>query len=528
MPTELDILLAKTWEREEAKCREDAAYYIFNHVNTRDERDRKNPVKPFPDKKYIRFQLQQWIEGEPVQFVVKSRQLTISWLAVAYISWIARFHPHQFILFRSKKEDDAVKMVFQGSTNVARLSFIETHLAPFLRQEINWTHGQAVYPNGSIVEAVPQGPAHVESRVLTLCVDDEASLQEFWKAGFAAALPCSDRYIGISTVRMPSDFSEEVRIGADDKEPVDRGMWTSRSASNVQTTWLHYSADPAKDPQRDGLEWFENFTRTYPGGTEGHHWQQHMEMNFDVIAGTRLFPEFEKYAHLVTCDPIPKDHQIGWRYDAGFDYGKRNKTVFGVYAIDPDGNRYVVSEVAATGEQLGGVVGIAKVMKDNPYWGSVRSRIYADPSLWNRNQTLPTGGYTSIADLFREQGVYLTPAPVKGQAADDIAIERLKHFYWEDMEAPRLRIFRTCTMHIEQWKKLRWKEWSPGQQENHSLREELVDRDNDSWDAYKYSECARPKPEQFRMTAPVGSVEYIRQKILRESTRTSRVGQFVA
>ena len=528
MSDRVDGALLRAWEREIARCSEDPAYYIFNHVKTKDERDRHHPVKPFPDKAYLREQLDAWHTGEPVEFTIKSRQLTISWLAVAYASWVARFHDHSAVLVRSKREADALKMVFVNTPTVGRLSFIETNLPPWLQQKVTWVHGQGIYPNGSIVEAVPQGPAHAESRVLALLIDDECSLQDEWAAGYAAAIPCTEKYVGISTVRIPSAFSEEVRIGAEDRHEIARGIWTTRSASNIHTTWLHYTADPDKDPQRSGEDWFKEESSRAIGGIEGHHWQQHMEMNFDVVAGTRLIPDFEKYESVLTCDPIPREKQIGWRYYAGFDYGKRNKTVLGVYGITPDDHTYVVYEVAGSGDELGGHMGIAEKIKTSPYFDDIRGRIYADPSIWNRNQST-VRGYTSVAELLQGRGVTLRKAPTFGSAADDIAIERLLYWYWEDRDNPKLQIFRTCKTHITQWKGLRWKDLAPAQAQYRGTPEVLIDKNNDSFDAWKYAECQRPNPRSFRRVAPVGSAEYYREKIRAEAApRKRHLGGYAA
>lgn len=520
-PDRLDLALSKAWERETARCAEDPEYYIFNYVHTKDEHDLNAPVKVFPDLEYLRTLLRQWHNpDESIVFTVKSRQLMVSWLAVAYSSWLARFHPHRYVLFRSKKEQDAFAMVCVSDSKLdaGRLSFIERHLPPWLRQDVSFSAGTCSYPNGSTVEAVPQGAAHVESRVPSLVVDDEASLQNEWGDGYAASLPCvagGGRYLGLSTVRMPSEYSDEVRINADEKTDLIKGMWTTRSRSNVHTVWVHYSADPNKDPERDGKAWFHEITSTYIGGIDGYRWRQHMEMDFEALSGSLLIEFFSTKEHLIVVPEPSIRAQVGWRYGAGFDYGKRNKTVWGVYAIDPHGDEWILYEVAGSGADLGGVPGISRLIKSSPYFHHVSTRTYADPSLWNKNQDDGRGGYQSIADLFRSHGIILQPAPMKGQQADDLAIERLLYHYWADPDRPRLHIARTCPIHISQWRQLRWAEWAPGAQSEHGLKEKLVDRNNDSFDSWKYYECTRPLPNVIGYRKPPSnSPEGIRAAII--------------
>lgn len=521
----LDDVVGKLWERELALCAESPEYYIFNYVRTNDPHDRLNPIKLFPDHEYLRYIVREWHERreiDPVSFVVKSRQLSLSWLAVAYVSWLCRFHSHQLALFRSKKEKDAADMIFHATESVARLSVIESHLPLWMRQNLSYAYGQAFYPNGSVVEALPQGAEGVESRVPSLVIDDECSLQDQWKGGYAAALPCTDRggqYIGISTVRMPSDFSEEVREGFELKELVMKGVWRYKSLSNIPTIAVHYSADNSKDPSTEiGLEWFESLSQKWPGGPEGVLWRQHMEMDFEAMGGTKLLPFLPKYEHTtLTCDPIPKSRQVGWWYSAGFDYGKRNPCALVVYGHDPHGTKFQVDEIYGPGEELGGVRGVSKLIKANPYYDDFKNRMPADPSMWNDNQSKEDGTYTSIAQLFADQGVHFQPSATKGQHADDVAIDRLRHWYWEDPEHPRLIIFKTCVNTLREWKGLRFMEWSDAVQADHNKRETLVDRNNNTWDAFKYEESRLPTPGSMKAPPRPGTAQYMFDLVVSEN-----------
>ena len=516
-PDALKLALARRGAELEL-CRRDPSHYIFKYVRTKDEHDANNPIKQFPRKEYLEHLLNTWHNGNPVEFLIKSRQLMVSWLAVAYISWVARFHNHRLIFVQSKKEEDAANLVFNTHPSQARLSFIETHLPEWMQNVPVWAYGKAIYDNGSRVQAIPQGPTHYESYVPSLVFNDEASLQDEWMAGHAALKPCIEgggRCITVATVRMPSSYSEEMREG-EKYEPLMHGMHTFRSQSGVSSTALHYSADPDKNPETDkGGQWYASATDGYPGGTEGHLWRQHMEMDFEALSGTQLFPYFDKCRKYLVAKAPPRNLQLGWRYFGGFDYGKRNRTAFGVYALSPEGKQYWLWELVAPGEELGGIPGIVARMKRCPYWEDVRHSIRADPSMWNDNQAKLGGGYTSISQLFAIEGVGLQKSPLKGQNADDIGIERLQHFYWADPYDPLLTIDPQCVEHIRQFKSLRYQEWTVAVQGTRSLKETLVDRDNDTWDAWKYSECARPSPARLTRKAPSGSFESQRRNMLK-------------
>lgn len=530
---------------EKKKCAEDPEYYIFNHVRTVDPLDSEHPVKLFPDLTYLRYLIREVLHGgEPIEYIIKSRQIMMSWVCVAYISWICRFHPYAYCYIQSKKEPDAREMLYANDPKRGRLNLIEQNLPWWLRDQyvidrhpMKWITGDVKfaassgnYPNGSVVTALAQGPSQIEGHVPRFFFSDESSLQQLWETTMGAIKPTIQKdakLVCVGTSRPPSDFNTEMEASLDKDaqgtpiptkecwDEVARGIYKYRSRSGTSAHGIHYSADPGKDPLTpDGVQWLLQMSSFYDGGTQSVQWQQHMEIDFAAVGGTMLIPFFRAYKHRLICDPIPPSMQLGWRYYAGFDYGKRNMTVFGVYAVTPDGSRYIVDEIAKPGSQLGGIPGIAQKMRESTYWEEVRHNIRADPSCWNDNQAKQSGGYTSIAQLLRLEGIMLQKAPLKGQDADAIAAERLLHHYWADPEQPALQIFSTCKEHIRQWAKLRYREWTATTAENRAMQEELVDKDNDTWDAWKYAECARTSPQVLSRKPPPGSFDAVRKRAL--------------
>ena len=515
------------------KWAKDPHAYIFEAVRTRDEHDWVNSTKNFPKLKYLEELLAIWHYGETVENLIKSRQLMVSWLACAYISWVARFNSNRGIYVQSKKKEDAAALIYETDPMQARLSFIEANLPEFAQQKIKWRYGRAFYPNGSRVIAIPQGPKHYESHTASLVVNDESSLQEEWNNGMAALKPMihgGGRVINIATVRTPSHYSTEMATFADaehEKTAVQRGMWRFRSKSGAAATALHYTADPAKDPEtKEGKVWYEEAVKGYPGGPEGHLWRQHMELDFLATKSQQLLRQVmdDNRATIIAPSLINQSLQVGWTYYAGFDYGKRNLTVFGVYAVDRYKLRHVLWELAKPGDELGGVPGICAKIKACPYFDLVKWNIRADPSIWNDNQAQKNGSYTSIAKMMSDEGVYLKKARLTGREKDDVVTERLLHYYWADPKEPKLVIHENCKEHIRQWKNLRYKEWTDATQEDHGLKEELVDRDNDCWDAWGYAEVSAPNPREIVLKAQPGSLEYIRKRAIEARKRGEKRG----
>ena len=532
-------------EHEKRLCAADPCYYIFNHVRTIDPLDSEHPVKQFPDTEAMQYLVREVLHGgEPIEYIIKSRQIMMSWVCVAYISWLCRFHPYAYCYIQSKKEPDAREMLYNADPNRGRLNLIEQNLPWWLRDqyvvdrnplrfmtgEVKFAASSGNYPNGSVVTALAQGPSQIEGHVPRFFFSDESSLQPLWLATMGAIKPTIQKdakLVCVGTSRPPGDFNEEMEACFDQDDlgtniptkegwkEVMTGVYKYRSRSGASAHGIHYSSDPAKDPMtRDGVQWLLRMSSFYDGGTESVAWLQHMEMDFAAVGGTLLIPFLRSHMQYLTCPPIPISQQLGWRYYAGFDYGKRNLTAFGVHAVTPEGMRYTVWELAKSGKDLGGVPGIAEKMRECPYWDQVKHNIRADPSIWNESQAKDKGGYTSIAQLLRLQGVSLQKAPVKGNEADAIAAERLLHHYWADPEEPGYQIFSTCQVHLRQWAKLRYREWAPIAGENKAPQEELVDKDNDTWDAWKYAECARTAPEIVARKAPPGSFDAVRKRTL--------------
>lgn len=542
---DLDAHLLELWDRERERCAADPCYWVKNYGITKDEHDKKNPVKLIPDHAYLRFVLNEWHTGEKVQFVAKSRQLMVSWLLALYSVWTAKFAPHRLVLFQSKKFEDACKMVALKFPDQARCTFIEKHQPAFLKgclgSKGEWlplkledcmTEGRLVYPNGSAIEAIPQGPAQIEGRVPSLFCNDEASLQEEWRAGHAAAIPCvmgtteeeTAHYITVATMRLPSAYGEEIAgAGFCDPDEIMRGVGRFKSLSGIPVLRIHYSADPGKDPaNEEGRKWLARVLLGYRDGANDVDFRQHYEIDPFVQSGRMVIPDWDSIKRRVVIDPFPVEAMQGWHASSGLDWGASNRTVWQVWANDFQGNRYCVEEIAIPANSCGGVRGYAALMKASPWFEKVNGTIQADPSIFNVTQSQKVGGMVSNAQLFAQEGVFLQPAKAKGQAADEILKNRLLGDYWpgagsEDFE-PSLFIFSTCENLIRTIPIWRYEEWSPNAAGDHALKEKMRDFEVDSWDSWKYCEMAQSAPGRAARNAPRGSFDWLRAMILRQNT----------
>ena len=277
-----------------------------------------------------------------------------------------------------------------------------------------------------------------------------------------------------------------------------KGIQTGLSPEGVQVVRIHYSADPAKDPDTEqGARWLKREMQGYRGVTDPR-WRKEMEIDFDAHGGQLLFPYMLENQERLFIAPYSVD---GLRLIAGLDYGTRNPSAFEVLAINTDGDIHVAYEYYEAPKKPGesddefrarkGYKILCSEIKRCPYFENLI--ILADPSLWNKTQeSADAKGLMSIADLFLQEGVKLSP----GQRGRDFACyEHIDKQLWVDLKNPRLTISKSCTWLWWEIQRLRFSDYSATTQVNQNLKEKIVDRDNHAWDAMKYvmSDLIRPK-----------------------------------
>ena len=202
-------------------CRRDAHYFLFDSklVQSKDEHDATNPVKPFPDIPYLRAMLDcllvsgrvmspedaRWAREAGITlpllllmhrtgllFIEKSRDVFATNLTCGYLLWRARAFEHQLLMVQSKKEDDAAQLVFVKEPHIGRISFMEDHLPAHLRMT-TWPRsgafGRMYFDNGSQIWGVPEGGNVIRSNHPSVIFADEAAFQPEFDSAYTAALP---------------------------------------------------------------------------------------------------------------------------------------------------------------------------------------------------------------------------------------------------------------------------------------------------------------------------------------------------
>ena len=206
------VLAAIAPAQRDGKPDPDPFLRFLSLVLTKDEKD-EGKVKPFPLHKEYLVELAGHFVREPILLVPKSRQMMVSWLAVAFCTWRCYARPNQLIVWQSKTESDAAAMVFdKDDPQVARMSFICSRLPRWAFDMPKGSYASLLWPNGSMVKGAKQNPEMVRQLSPSVIVSDEMGFQEYAAEIYTAAKPAltgGGQFIGISSAN-PGFFQEAV------------------------------------------------------------------------------------------------------------------------------------------------------------------------------------------------------------------------------------------------------------------------------------------------------------------------------
>jgi len=254
-----------------------------------------------------------------------------------------------------------------------------------------------------------------------------------------------------------------------------QGLEIYKTKDGFTVAKLHYSAD--KDKITDDGQPIPELLKGYIGGRNGAAWRKEMEIDFTAYSGQLLcYDILNNFRNKIIVDKYVKqsDHKY-----AGLDWGRNNPASFHVYAVDEIGDIHSCYEVYVNQTSI---PDFCSLIKNCPYYDDLMW-IAADPSMWNRNQE-DLQDLRSLYDKFCDEKVFLE----KGKSrSDDMPINELLD-RWDklDEQQPRFTISPRCQKQIWEFERLRYKEISTAMVEFQNRNETLVDKDNHSWDDFKY------------------------------------------
>lgn len=213
-----------------------------------------------------------------------------------------------------------------------------------------------------------------------------------------------------------------------------------------------------------------------------------------------VYPEFDADVHVVEPFPIPKD----WQDNISIDPGLRNPLSAHFYAVDYDGNIYVIAEHYKAEKDIDYHADMIKAIAKELDWHTdEKGRLRALIDSAAEQKTLASA--KSVAELFYERDIIVNTAVNKDLWS---GIARLKSLFLQ--RPPRIFIFKSCTNLIREIKSYRYGDGDrPKKTDDHAL------------DELRYYVMSKPMPPAQKKTSE-SIIARDKKRLYRELTRKRR------
>lgn len=216
-------------------------------------------------------------------------------------------------------------------------------------------------------------------------------------------------------------------------------------------------------------------------------------------SGGMVYPEFDESFHVIDPFDVPAQWQSAVSIDPGFV----NPLSAHWYAVDGDGNIFVIAEHYAAGLSAEEHCARIREISDRLNWKKLPSgHIQALMDSASLQKTL--SGPRSVAQLFYENGVSVNTKVDKNVWT---GVQRVKSYLTKREGRPGLYIFRNCPEMIREIKAYRYGEG-----------ESPVKKDDHAMDELRYFVMSRPEPALFK--APENTL--VQKDIMRLMKRRRR------
>lgn len=445
--------------------------------------------------------------------VDKSRDMGVSWVVLTWLVHKWLFDPVFNALIGSRKEDLVDN--FQPDSLFGKLSYCIDGLPSWLlpkgyNKREHRRYLKIINPEtGNTLQGESANRDFSRQGRYTVIFLDEFAFWEFADSVWTATADSAPIRIPVSTPHGKSNKFADLRFSG-----------TMRFKS------LHWSLHPLKDQN-----WYEKekLRRT------SRETAQELDIDYEASGTERVFnlKTNKELRDNIVIEPfeLPQD----WNFRGGLDYGTRNYSSFHVYVRDYDKGHFAVWEWRRTMEELkhegfqGSMVqAIARMLFfDCPYY-DLLDHIRGDPNLWVKNQNSEDEMKSVVRQIYEEleklQKEYLKEKSIKKEiksflpgAQSDIACIQVLNGMWAEPKNPQFKIFKNCTGLIQEIEELEWEEWSEAQKTVRNLREKIRDRNNHSWDDFKYYLMSYHDPAQKEQKVPAfGSGGWYLEQLARD------------
>ena len=276
-------LTKKELVKEIVKCGKDPIYFIDNYCKI------AHPTRGQVAFKTWDFQkdLLQKFNDYRNNVILKSRQMGISTITAAYVSWMMLFHRDKNILVIATKFSTAANLVKKVKAMIKLLPPWFDQLASI---EID-NRSSFVLNNGSEIKASSTSADAGRSEALSLLVIDEAAhiegFDDLWTA-LQPTMAAGGRCIALSSPNGVGNWFHKTYVSAEAGE------------NDFHPTILHWSLHPERDQK-----WFEDTTKNLSRRKVA----QEYECNFNASGDTVIHPD---NLNIIQKNILEPKHQTGF------------------------------------------------------------------------------------------------------------------------------------------------------------------------------------------------------------------------
>lgn len=407
MPTSQEYL-----ERYKAVKR-DPWEFATKMVFTKDEVDRKNPIKRFPsDMSYQKLYMRLW-QKYPKIAVPKSRRMMMSWTNIVLYVWDTMFNVGRQQAFVSKKETDSHELIERAKFILEHLDY--EYIPKDLFPKFNCKFGELAFPEiESRIMGFPSGADQLRQYTFSGMLFDELAFWDNAEDAYASSVPTIEGGGRMTLISSPSPgfFKKLVFDNLQDGigEPVTKEEFpVERFPCEGVETWmnpknrfvivqLHYTADPKKRNE----DWLSNIKSAMTISK----FQQEYNLQWDTFHGQPVYPDFAERLH-VSKDTIQPE--LGLPLLLGVDQGLNAACV----VCQMQGDKFVVLE-EITASNMGAERFVEKVVRqlavNYPEWSDLKRdfRVYMDPAAFSRRDV----DERTWASVWAKRGFKPMPGPM--------------------------------------------------------------------------------------------------------------------
>jgi hypothetical protein len=314
-------LSKKDLVKEIVKCGKDPVYFIDNYCKISHPTRGQVPFKTWDFQQELLYKFNDYRNN----VILKSRQMGISTITAAYVSWMMLFHRDKNILVIATKFSTASNLVKKVKAMIKLLPPWFDQLATIAIDN----RSSFVLNNGSEIKASSTSADAGRSEALSLLVIDEAAhiegFEDLWTA-LQPTMAAGGRCIALSSPNGVGNWFHKTYVASESGE------------NDFHPTRLHWTLHPERDQA-----WFDETTRNL----SRRRVAQEYECNFNASGETVIHPDNLNTIHAACGDP---KHQTG--FDRNFwiweEYSPENKYLMVGDVARGDGNDYSVFHVFKT------------------------------------------------------------------------------------------------------------------------------------------------------------------------------------